>query len=186
MKLGVYVGSFDPVHNGHIRIVNHLVNNYLDKVIIVPTCDYWNKTLKCSLKDRINMLKIFECDKIIIDEENNNLKYTYMVLDSLSKKYSNDELYLIIGADSIVKFDKWKEYEQILKYGIIVINRDDIDVKYYLNKLSKKDNYIITSELDRIDISSSFIRENISNKSVICNMLDDRVYQYIVNNSLYK
>ena len=43
MKIGVYVGSFNPVHIGHIKIVNYLLDNYLDKVIIVPTGNYWEK-----------------------------------------------------------------------------------------------------------------------------------------------
>ena len=186
MKIGVYVGSFDPVHKGHIKIVNYVIDNYLDKVIIVPTCDYWNKKLKSSLIDRINMLKLFESDNIIIDTENNNLRYTYMILDSLSKKYSNDEIFLIIGADCIIKFDEWMKYKKLLEYGIIIINRDEIDVKYYLDKLGKKDKYIITEELKDINISSSEIRNNIYNEYILSTMIDKKVYEYITNNNLYK
>ena len=62
MKIGVYVGSFNPPHKGHIKIVNHLINNYLDKVIIIPTGNYWDKFDLIDIQDRINMLKIFERD----------------------------------------------------------------------------------------------------------------------------
>ncbi len=184
MKVGVYVGSFDPVHNGHIKIINYLSNNYLDKIIVVPTMNYWNKKIVASLEDRINMLSNLENDKVIIDRENNNLKYTYMVMEKLEKKYMNDELYLIIGADSIVSFDKWMEYKKLLSYGLIVIDRDNIDVKYYLDKLGKDNNYISVN-IENIDISSSYIRKNITNYDLIKDFIDDRVYKYICDNNLY-
>ena len=57
MKIGIYVGSFNPPHKGHIKIVNHLINNYLDKVIIIPTGNYWDKLDLVSINDRINMIK---------------------------------------------------------------------------------------------------------------------------------
>ena len=60
MKIGVYVGSFNPVHVGHIKIVNHLLVNYLDKVIIVPTGNYWNKNNLVDINHRISMLKFYE------------------------------------------------------------------------------------------------------------------------------
>ena len=67
MKIGVYVGSFNPVHIGHIHIVNYLIdNNYLDKVIIIPTKGYWDKDNLIDLKHRINMLKYLENDFIMI------------------------------------------------------------------------------------------------------------------------
>ena len=58
MRIGVYVGSFDPVHNGHEKIVNHLLNkNYLDKIIIIPTGNYWDKQNITKLNHREKMLK---------------------------------------------------------------------------------------------------------------------------------
>ena len=78
MRLGVYIGSFNPVHNGHIKLVNYLLdNNVVDKVLIVPTIGYWDKTNLVDIKDRINMLKIFRSTNILIDEKHYNHKYTY-------------------------------------------------------------------------------------------------------------
>ena len=59
MKIAVYVGSFNPVHKGHIKVVKKILKEYVDKVIIVPTMSYWNKNNLISIKDRINMLKIY-------------------------------------------------------------------------------------------------------------------------------
>lgn len=183
MKIGVFVGSFNPVHNGHVKIVNELLN-YLDKIIVVPTGNYWNKNYLIDIKHRINMWKYFESDKIIIDEENNDLRYTYLILDNLKKRYLNDNLYLIIGADNIIEFDKWCNYKAILKNNLIIINRNDIDIKYYINKFNIKKYLIIN--VDNMDISSTLIRNLIKQNNKINKLVDEKVLKYIKNNRLYE
>ena len=106
MKLGIFVGSFNPVHKGHVKIVNYILDNkYVDKVLIIPTGNYWNKTDLINIKDRINMLKCYESEKIIIEQDINNLKYTYEIMNALKNRYKDDELYLVLGADNIIKFN---------------------------------------------------------------------------------
>ena len=188
MKIGIYVGSFNPPHKGHIKIVNHLINNYLDKVIIIPTGNYWDKKDLVSINDRIKMLKYYENENIIIETKNNNIEYTYQILEKLSKEYSIDELYLIIGADNIISFDKWKNYQDILKYNLIILNRSNIDIIKYLYKLNKKDKYIIVNDLPNIDISSTMIRNKIKDSNIknILELIDKDIYEYIENNKLYR
>ena len=182
MKIGVFIGSFNPVHNGHVKIVNELLK-CLDKIIVVPTGNYWDKNDLIDIKHRINMWKYFETDRIIIDEQNNDLKYTYLILDNLKNKYQNDDLYLIIGADNIVDFDKWCNYKDILKYHLIIINRNDIDIKYYIKKFNIK-NYLIVN-IDNINISSTLIRKLINDDNKLNNLIDKNVLKYIKNNRLY-
>ena len=180
MKLGIYMGSFNPPHKGHIKVVNYLLEEKIvDKVLIVPTLSYWDKTNLADIKDRINMLKFYENDKISIDTKNNKYVYTIELVKVLEKEYPKDTLYLIIGADNIVSFDKWKDYKELLKYKIIVMNRDNMDVNPYVNKLGK-DNFIILNNYPYIKISSTEIRNNINNK-----YLDKEVLDYIKNNNLY-
>ena len=77
MRLGIYMGSFNPPHKGHISIINYLLdNNYVDKILVVPTLSYWDKHNLVDIKDRINMLKFYENNKIIIDTKHNDLIYT--------------------------------------------------------------------------------------------------------------
>ena len=95
MKIAVYVGSFNPVHKGHIKVVKKILKEYVDKVIIVPTMSYWNKNNLISISDRINMLKLYETKDIVIDTKNNNYEFTYQVLRNIQKEYKNDKMFLI-------------------------------------------------------------------------------------------
>lgn len=187
MKLGVYVGSFNPPHNGHKKIIDHLINKYLDKVIVTATGNYWNKTNLIDVFDRIMMLKKIQNDNIIIDEENNNVEYTYQILENLHKKYNQDELYLIIGADNLVKFNEWKNFETILNYNIIIMNRDNINSEYYLKKHNIR-KAIIIRDFPLQDISSTTIRKLIKEKDyTTCEKyVDKEILNYIIENKLFK
>lgn len=180
MRLGVYVGSFNPVHIGHIDVVNYLIKEkYIDKVLIVPTLNYWNKFNLIDIKHRINMLKYFENDFIKIDTKNNKYIYTYELLNKLSKEY-DDELYLIMGADNIIEFDKWKNYKKLLKYKIIIVNRNNIDINKYIKKYNTN-NFIVINDYKYIDISSTELRENLNSKYI-----DKKVLDYIKKNNLFR
>ena len=180
MRLGVYVGSFNPVHIGHIDVVNYLIKEkYVDKVLIAPTLNYWNKFNLIDIKHRINMLKIFENEDIKIDTKNNKYIYTYELLNILSKE-CDDELYLIMGADNIIEFDKWKNYKELLKYKIIVVNRNNIDINKYIKKYNTN-NFIVINDYKYIDISSTELRENLNNKYI-----DKKVLDYIKKNNLFR
>ena len=189
MKIGVYVGSFDPVHIGHKFIIDYLLdNNYLDKVIIVPTGNYWNKNNLSLLKHRINMLKYYENDKIIINDKYNNLEYTYQILEELKKDYKDSILHLIIGADNLAKFHLWKEVDIILKNKVLVLPRNEINSSIYINKFKQKDNFVIVDNFKEIDVSSTLIRDKISKKEYknLEEYLDKNIIDYIIENKLYE
>ena len=180
MKLGIYVGSFNPPHNGHLKVVNYLLENKIvDKIIILPTPNYWNKTNMVDIEKRVEMLKIFENPNIIVDGANNKYKYTYQILESLSKCYPEDKLYLIIGSDNLEKLHLWKNIDEILKYHIIVLKRGNLDISKYLKHFDLT-NFIVIDNFPFIDISSTEIRENLNNEN-----LDERVLKYIKKHKLY-
>ena len=181
MRIGVFVGSFNPVHNGHIQVVNYLIeHNIVDKVIIVPTLSYWDKNNLADINDRVNMLKFFETENIIIEPKYNVNYYTYQVMNAIESDYPNDELMLIIGADNIVSFDKWMNYHDLLKRKVIVVNRDNIDISSYINRFEEKDNFVVVQDFDYIDTSSTNIKNDLNNSN-----LDPRVYNYILEHNLY-
>ena len=177
MKIGIYVGSFNPVHKGHIDVVNKLIkNNYVDKIYIIPTLGYWNKNNLAPLNDRINMLKLVCSSNIIVDTINNELKYTYQIMDVYKKMYRSDDIKLIIGLDNLNDFYKWMNYDKILNYGLIVVDRNNI-------KTNIKYDNMIFALINPIQISSTEIRNN---KKIRSKYLDRKVLKYINDNKLYK
>ena len=179
MRLGVFVGSFNPVHEGHIKVVNYLLdNNYVDKVLLLATPDYWEKKALTPIEDRVQMLRYYENDRIIVDNIHNKYPYTFQVIRSLKADY-NDELYLIIGADNIINFDKWQHIDELLENKIIVLNRNNINIEQYLDKYDRS-KFIVLSEFPFIDISSTEIRKG------NYEYLHPKVIEYIKEHNLYK
>ena len=178
MKLGIYVGSFNPVHEGHIKVANYLLdNNYVDKVLLLPTPNYWNKQDLIEMRHRLNMLRYYETNNIIVDDIHNNYPYTYQVLRALREDYQ-DELYLIIGSDNLPSLDKWMNIDEILQNKIIVVNRDMTDLEDYLVNFPREQ-FIVIPNFENLDVSSTAIR-NGSTKHV-----SPKVLQYIKTNHLY-
>lgn len=183
MRIGLYCGSFAPVHNGHIGIVKQtLKEDIVDKIIIVPTKDYWNKTISIPFEKRVECLKLFEDETIIIDDDEKDCftPNTYTLLENLKEKYPNDQLYLMIGADNLPLFKNWVNSEYLLKnYPFIIMNREGYDTKKELKKLNKKDYFLLNC--DNFNVSSTYIRENIENYDKLKEMISFDVYQIIKN-----
>ena len=176
MKYGVFVGSFDPVHLGHIGVMNYLVQqNIVDQVLVIPTKNYWDKQNISDLKVRSDMLNLIKNESIIVNTKYSNYDYTYQILEELKRNYPNDRFYLVIGADNALTFSSWKHYLDIIENGIIVVGRNGIDVNL-------KGANIILINHDFGDISSTLIRSDVQHYQ---NYLDKRVYQYIKENKLY-
>lgn len=176
MKIGVFVGSFDPVHNGHTNVMNYLIDNKIvDKVLVIATNNYWDKQNITALKIRLDMLDFIKSDNIIIDKRHNNVEYTYQILNTLKEENSSDDYYLVIGADNANTLHKWKNYNELIKNTIIVVKRNDIKINLDIPK-------IITINKNFGDISSTMIRNNISQNKYF---LNEMVYNYIIKNRLY-
>ena len=182
MRIGVFVGSFNPVHEGHMHVVNYVIEKgVVDKVLVIPTLPYWDKNDLADITDRVNMLKFYENESIIIDNTHNVYPFTYQVMRALAKDYPNDELMLIIGADNIIQFDEWREYKELLERRIIVVNRNNIDISKYIEKYENKDHFIVLQDFDYINTSSTSIKggEGLNN-------LKPEVYRYIKEHNLYQ
>ncbi len=180
MKLGIYMGSFNPPHLGHQKIIEYLLKKkVIDHILLVPTLSYWDKNNLADIKDRINMLKYYTNSRVLLDIEDSQYIYTIDLLNILKDKYPNDQLLPIIGADNIINFDKWKNYQELLKYQFIVMNRDNINIKPSLEKLGSN-NFLIFDDFSSIPISSSELRENLNPE-----YLNPKVLKYIQKNHLY-
>jgi len=194
----VFGGSFDPVHIGHIILARDVLEHFKAReVIFVPTYQAPLKEKhRASAQDRLNMLKLaLEKEKCFTIEDyeikKKGISYTVYTLRYLKEKYKGEELYLLLGSDSFLKFHKWKEPQEILKLSkIIVVEREGMlqkvkdYVKEYFPQL-KEDRDIFFFKGRRIDISSTEIRKRISErKSVYC-MVPEKVEEYIRERGLY-
>lgn len=193
MKIGIFGGCFNPPHKMHEQIVLELLSkNNLDKVIIVPTGNYYEKHDLVDIDDRINMLKlIFEGSSNVIVSDlgrSPQYQYTYETLDYFKKVYADAEIYFICGSDNLSEFKTWKNYEYILKnYKVIVINRNSQSRDSLIVPFKDYEENIILSDIKERAISSSLMREFIRENKIynVKNYLDDRVLDYIVQKKLY-
>lgn len=191
MRIGIFGGCFNPPHKMHKNIAIELINNdYLDKVIYVPTGNKYNKADLLSDVDRFNMLKIMCNNNDNLDvsdyEFNNTLTYTYQTLDHFKKEYPSDEIYFICGADNILDVENWKNSNYLLEtYKFIVINRDNKDISKIVSKCKNK---IIVAKIKEIDVCSTKIRNDIKIKdsSYLERVLDIDVLNYIIKKNLYE
>lgn len=181
-RIGIYCGSFSPVHKGHIAIARACIDQGLvDEVWIIATGNYWQKNDLYPLKDRLAMLKMAAKEGIVIDETYNELPYTYMIFERLKKEYPDVAFSLILGADNLPRFNEWRNCEDLLAYDFIIVSRNGID-KDELEAIMRsldKENYTLL-KLDPIDISSTYIREHLDDYETIKDMVDQDVYDYLV------
>ncbi len=197
-RIAIYGGTFNPVHKEHFNIVQNIKKEFrFDKIIVVPT---YKTPLKdgyslADEKDRLKMLKIaFRALPFveISDFEllKKGLSYTYETLEHLKSENPKDQLFFVMGIDSLVGFDKWKNPEKIVENAsIICFDRENsgIDVKGACEDFEKKYNrQIVVASYVGKEVSSTYIRALKMFKLSADEFLDEEVEKYIDEKSLYK
>ena len=190
VKIGLFFGSFNPVHNGHLIIANYICETTdLDRIwmVVSPQNPFKEKQSLLNEYDRLHLIKL-------AIEGNNNLRasdiefklpkpsYTIDTLTHLKEKHPEHEFSLIMGGDNLQSLHKWKNYELILKnHDIYVYKREgacenpfpDLACVHFL-------------EVPLLDISATFIRENIQAGRSMQYFLPDKVWEYVRDYNLYK
>ncbi|MBR0461869.1 MAG: adenylyltransferase/cytidyltransferase family protein [Erysipelotrichaceae bacterium] len=185
MRIGIYTGSFDPIHNGHIKIVRTILKEKLvDRVFIFPSGDYWDKKVNLTCEERADLISYafkyrIAKDRYEVDSELGKLPYTYLLFRELKKRYPDDEFFYILGGDNILKFTEWQNYEELLQNGFIIVDRNIDDLEERLRQLGPK-SYVIVPVEGISDISSTYIRENMDDYEKIKKMISRREYEYIL------
>ena len=186
MRIGIFGGCFNPPHKMHKEIALNLIkNNYIDKVIYVPTGNKYQKKDLIDAKIRYNMVKtmIEGYDHLEISdyEIKNHLTYTYQTLNYFKNKYKNDEIYFICGTDNVQEMTTWKNYKYILSnFKLLVINRNNDLNRINISILNHKN--IVFANIPFSNISSSLIRSNLDKYK---KMIDKKVLQLIEREKLY-
>ncbi|GIP17384.1 nicotinate-nucleotide adenylyltransferase [Paenibacillus montaniterrae] len=202
-KIGIYGSSFDPVTNVHLWTASTVAHRCkLDRVIFLPcSSKRQDKQLHVSDEHRMNMVRlaIADNDKFEVDDyEMNQLGWeiaTYLTLRHFREKYPDDEIYFIMGADLLVDIGegKWKRAEDLIHENkFIVMARDGINMLSAISKspiLRNADDGQTFHLIDKglaMEISSSYIRDELKMGGEPRYLVPDKVYEYIKSNNLYK
>ena len=215
MKIGIFGGTFNPVHFGHLRAAEEVAQTFLNKVVFIPTNITSNKKMpEINPEKRMEMINIaiknhkkFEASDIEI--KRGGFSYSYDTIVQLEKIYPLDELYFIAGMDTYFDMRNWKNAGEIFdKINFIVVNRSNkksdlknliklidflpdklkegIRIDYTENRLiTDKNRFIYFFKITRLDISSTYIRNNFKNNISNLFLLPNEVINYIINNKLY-
>ncbi|HRP89838.1 MAG TPA: nicotinate (nicotinamide) nucleotide adenylyltransferase [Edaphocola sp.] len=188
MNIGLYFGSFNPIHLGHLIIANYVIEHSdLEKIWFVVSPQNPLKPSKSLLNeyDRLFLVDLaiesnpkFQSSKIEFGLPKPS--YTIDTLTYLQEKHPNDNFFVIMGSDSYQNIKKWKNYEQLLKhYDIIVYQRPN----FLITEILSEKTQILNAPL--IEISATLIRNLIKENKSIRYLLPDSVIKYIKENRYY-
>ena len=198
MKIGLYGGTFDPIHVGHLIVIENVINQMeLDRVIILPSSNPPHKKHKDKTDADIRVEMVGEAikdnKKIILstlESTHKTVRYTHQTLEYFTENLKNHEIYYIMGEDSFMTIDTWRNYKEILTYNIIVFARTSIDENSKLVKKVqhiKKDNpNIFLIDILNINISSTLIRTLSKKNKSIKYLVKDEVDYIIKKRGLYE
>jgi len=190
-KVGLYFGSFNPVHIGHLSLANYLIeHNIVDELwFVVSPCNplkQHTELLDETIRLKMLQLAIAENEKLKISDIEFHMpvpSYTIDTLNVLTAQYPDCQFSLIIGSDNALLFDRWKNAQEIIaRFPVLVYPRRGYDFEKVAHIYPQMQ--LLSSPF--YDISSTEIRKNIVSEKDISSFLHPAVYQYICNSKLYK
>lgn len=200
MKIGIFGGSFDPVHNGHIGLAEDAVSMAgLDEVIMIPArIQPFKQDRKTeSGEDRFRMLALVaeQNDYITVSRnelDNQGVSYTYLTMRRMQELYPDAKLYFLCGSDSILKIESWMNAEELLSRYAYVVACDrpgyrQEELEQAIERIRGKYNTeIITIHNRPVDASSTEIRKRIAEGRDISDLVPASVERYIKEHGLYR
>ncbi|MCI7803611.1 MAG: nicotinate (nicotinamide) nucleotide adenylyltransferase [Oscillospiraceae bacterium] len=195
-KIGLFGGSFNPIHNGHMNLALSVKKSLgLDRIILIPsgTSPHKSSSEYAPAEDRLEMCRLacegydgFEVSDYEITKPGKS--YTVYTVRHFRELFPEDELYLLVGSDMLLSFDTWFEYREILeKVTVAAVSRtgDDTDELLKMTKKLSDSGKCIVVNADAVTISSSEIRKMIKNNIDLSCYLNGKVVKYIMLKKLY-
>ncbi len=197
-KYGIFGGSFNPIHYGHLMICEYIKEEMgLDKVIFIPTGNPPHKDLEVSAKDRYEMVKTAispNPDFDISDIETTRVKLSYTVdtIRELKEIYKEEKLYFIIGLDTLFQLKTWKKIEDLSseiefvvakRPGYLDEEKINREIKYLKENFGTK---IILVQTPLYEISSTDLRDRIKKGKSLRYLIPKKVLNYIEESEFYK
>lgn len=189
MNIGLFFGSFNPVHNGHLIIANHILNETsTEKIwfVVSPVNPFKIESYLLNENQRLALINkgITGDNRIVASDIEFDLprpSYTVNTLSFIKEKYHGDDFSIIMGGDNFKDLDKWKDYETIIKnFKIIIYQRTDLNIENRLNA----DIDVLNAPL--LDISSTQIRDIIKKGKSFRYLVPEAVRQEIEKNGYFK
>jgi nicotinate-nucleotide adenylyltransferase len=192
MKLGVFGGTFDPVHHGHLIVAEYVRERVgLDRILFIPTMisPHKQEATVTSPVHRLAMLRegiksnpFFQVSDMEV--ERGGVSFTVDTLRVMGKENARDEFFLLIGADNLMEFRSWKDPGEIVKRAkLVVMNRPGF-AGAPADPLLPKD--IIQCPVPSIDISATEIRRRVKKGLTISYLVPPSVSRYIGRHRLYR
>jgi len=191
LKVGLYFGSYNPIHIGHLAIANYMVEyTDIDQLWFVVTPQNPHKTKANLLNDyqRLEMVhRAVEGDDRLrasnIEFQLPKPSYTVNTLAYLKEQHPNYHFVILIGSDNLENFHKWKNCETIIEnFGVIVYPRPDFD----RSKVQIEKNVTIAEGAPQMEISSSFIRKAISEGKDVRHFMPPKSWEYLEEMNFYR
>ena len=196
MRTGLFGGSFNPIHKGHIALAKTVMEQLLlDRVILIPSGEspYKSSADYAPARDRLEMCRLsaedepnFEVSSFETDREGKS--YSIYTAEYFKEKYPRDELYWLVGSDMLLYFDKWYRYQDILKLvSLAAVTRtggDETQLMHTAHNLKKYGSILVVHHRPLV-ISSTEIRKMIKNNEDLSCYLNEKVVQYIKMRFLY-
>ena len=189
MKIGLFGGSFNPIHNAHVALARTICEQArLDEVwfLVSPHNPLKQSSDLLDEQQRLKMVELALQDepKLKASDYEFHLprpSYTWNTLQNLKADFPQHTFYIIIGGDNWIAFPQWRNHDDILReYNIIIYPREDSDI----NAADLPDNVTLVNT-PKINITSTMLRNMIGNGRKIRTFIDARVDDYITENNLY-
>ncbi|MEQ1732514.1 MAG: nicotinate (nicotinamide) nucleotide adenylyltransferase [Bacteroidia bacterium] len=183
-RVGLYFGSFNPVHVGHLIIANHIVQNHnLDEVwlVVTPLNPLKNKASLLPDYQRLQLIQLAIADNTKLKASDVEFKlpqpnYTITTLAHLTQKFPSTQFILILGQDNLQSFNKWKQYEHILaNYKLLVYPRPHVPA----SEFDQHPNVQWIQNVPLMELSATFIRNAIKNKQDVSYLVPQPALNYI-------
>lgn len=192
-KIGIFGGSFNPIHNGHIYVAEKVKEMLeLDNVIFIPTgiAPHKDNSDFASKEHRYNMVKLAVEDKFQVSDievKTDKVCYAVDTMTEIKKMYVNDDLYYIIGADSLVTFMQWREPLRLFEMlHIVVVDREGADIDKVADEYRQKYGAEITiCHIEEYNVSSTEIRNQIKQTGRCNGLVPEKTEEYIIKHKLY-
>lgn len=191
MRIGIFGGSFDPIHSGHAMIANYASQwETLDEVwlMVSPQNPFKDDGSLSSEEVRCEMAEIVaaECSNVRVSRFEQHLpkpSYTYRTLTMLREKYPEHTFILIIGSDNWIEFDRWRNCDEIVaEFEILIYPRPG----YEIDDSSLPGTVSVMHNAPQALISSTFIRQSVKEGKNVNFFVPAGVYDYIRRNNLYQ